>query len=268
MFPILFHIGGYTLHTYGLLVAAGFLIGIYVARHFARVFGLDPEKVFNLAIYLALAAIVGAKLFLVMQDWRYYVHDPSSLLSMGFLQSAGIFYGGLIAALVVMTLYIRRQRMNWLAVGDAIVPGVAVGHGIGRMGCYSAGCCWGKPATGPFSITFHNAYAHATVGVPLGVPLYPTQLMGAAAGGIIFLVLWRLSKRRAFVGQLTAVYLMTYGVYRFLTDFLRAYEPQAMLFHGLLTDAQLTSLFMIALAVLIWAVHARSAAPASGVAAA
>ncbi|HVB39432.1 MAG TPA: prolipoprotein diacylglyceryl transferase [Terriglobales bacterium] len=257
MFPVLFNIGNFTLHTYGLLVAIGFLTGIYVARHFARVFGQDPERIFNLAVYLALAAIVGAKLFLVLQDWRYYVHDPGSLINAGFLESAGIFYGGLIAALVVLTLYVHRQKLSWLGVGDAVVPGVAIGHAIGRLGCFSAGCCWGKPTTLPWGITFTSAYSHATVGVPLNIRLQPTQLYGAAAEGLIFLLLWRMSKRRAFVGELTAIYLLSYGVARFLIDFARSYESEAMLFHGLMTDAQLTSLFMIAFAIGIWAVHSR-----------
>lgn len=257
MFPVLLNWGAFTLHTYGLLVASGFLLGIYVARHFARVFGLDPERIFNLAVYLALAAIVGAKLFLVLQDWRAYWHDPGSLFSWYFLQSAGIFYGGLIGALIVLTLYVRRQRLRWLAVGDAVVPGLAIGHGLGRLGCFSAGCCYGKAAHGFWAVTFHSAYANATTGVPINVPLYPTQLMEAAAEGCIFLGLWWLSRRRAFEGQLTAVYLLSYGVVRFLVDFLRAYEPQAMLFHGTMTDAQLTSLGMIALAIGIWIVRAR-----------
>lgn len=257
MFPILLHIGDFTLHTYGLLVATGFLAGIYTARSFALRFGMDGERVFNLAVYLALAAIVGAKLFLVLQDWRYYIHDPGSLLSVGFLESAGIFYGGVIVALIVMTLYVHKQKLGWLNVGDAIVPGLALGHGIGRLGCFSAGCCWGKPTSLPWGVTFHNAFAHATVGVPLGVPLHPTQLYEAGAEGIIFFVLWRLARHRAYVGQLTVVYLLSYGVVRFLVDFLRAYEPEAMLFHGLMTDAQLTSLGMIALAVVIAIAQAR-----------
>lgn len=260
MFPVLLNIGRFTLHTYGLLVATGFLVGIYVARSFARRFGQDPEQIFNLAVYLALAAMAGAKLFLVFQDWRSYVHDPGSLLSVGFLESAGIFYGGVIAALVVLTLYVHRQKLRWLAVGDAVAPGLALGHSIGRLGCFAAGCCWGKPAHGFWAVTFHNAYANATVGVPLNVPLYPTQLIESAAEAGMFLLLWRLARRRAFEGELTAVYLLGYGVIRFLVDFLRAYEPQAMLFHGLMTDAQLTSLAMIALAIGIWVARARRAA--------
>lgn len=257
MFPRLLSFGSFTLHTYGLLVAAGFLIGIAVAQRFARRFGLDADRVFNLAVYLALGAIVGAKLFLVIQDWRFYVQAPRELFSMEFLQSAGIFYGGLIVALLVLTLYVRHFHLRWLAVGDAVAPGVAVGHAIGRLGCFSAGCCWGKPTSLPWGVTFTNPYAHQTVGVPLGIPLQPTQLYESIAEFIIFAVLWRIGKKRGFEGQLTAVYLLAYGIVRFLVDFLRYYEPQAMLFHGLMTDAQLTSLCMIALAVVIFVRHAR-----------
>lgn len=249
MLPRLFSLGNFTLHTYGLLVATGFLVGIYVARHFARRFRMDGERIFNLAVYLALAAILGAKLFLVIQDWRYYFADPSSLLSASFLQSAGIFYGGVIVALAVLALYVHRQHLRWLAVGDAVVPGVAIGHAIGRLGCFSAGCCWGKPTTLPWGVTFTNPYAHATVGVPLHIPLQPTQLYEAGGEALIFLLLWKLAGRRAFEGQLTATYLLSYGILRFLVDFARAYEPQAMLFHGMLTDAQVISLGLIALAI-------------------
>lgn len=261
MWPVLLRLGGFTLHTYGLLVATGFLLGIFVAQRMAKRFGLDPDRIFNLAVYLALGAIVGAKLFLVLQDWRFYFHNPGAFLSAEFWQSAGIFYGGVIVALAVLTWYVRGQRMRWLAVGDAVAPGVAIGHAIGRLGCFSAGCCWGKPTALFFGVTFTSVYAHNTVGVPLHVPLFPTQLMEAAAEAIIFLLLLRLARRRAFEGELVAFYLVAYGVVRYLVDFLRAYEPEAMLFHGFMTAGQLTSLCMIALAVGIW-VHQRRNLPA------
>lgn len=253
MFPVLFSSSWLTLHTYGLLVAIGYLTGIFVAQKAARRLGMNPDQIFNLAIYLAIGAIVGAKLFLVMQDWRFYLHYPRDLISVDFLESGGIFYGGLIVALLVLIWYVRRHRLNWLAVGDAVVPGLALGHAIGRVGCYSAGCCWGKRSSIPwFSITFTKPYSHATVGVPLHVPLYPTELLGVAAGTVIFAILWRMVGRRRYVGELTAFYLFVYGVWRYSIDFLRYYSPQALLFHGLMTDAQLTSLFMIGIAIGIW----------------
>ncbi|MGH9507693.1 MAG: prolipoprotein diacylglyceryl transferase [Terriglobales bacterium] len=269
MFPVLFHGGWFTLHTYGLLVAIGYLTGIFVATHAAKRLGQNPDQIFNLAVYLAIGAIVGAKLFLVLQDWRFYVHEPRALLSTDFLESGGIFYGGLIVALLVLVWFVRHHRLSWLAVGDAVVPGLALGHGIGRMGCYSAGCCWGKPSTITwFSTTFTRPYAHATVGVPLNVPLWPTELMMAAAGVVIFILLWRMVGRRRYVGELTAFYLFVYGGWRYTIDFFRYYSPQAQLFHGLMTDAQLTSLCMMVLAIGIWiwqrGQSQRAAAPAAG----
>ncbi len=262
MFPRLLTLGGFTLHTYGLLVAAGFLAGIYTAQRFARKFGLNPDQIFNLAIYLALAAIAGSKLFLILQDWRFYLHDPRQLFSLSLLESAGIFYGGLAGALLVLVIYVRRQKLSWLAVGDAVAPGAAIGHAIGRLGCFSAGCCWGRPTTMPWGITFTSRYAHMTVGVPLNVPLEPTQLIESGAELIIFLLLWQISKRRAFVGQLAGFYLITYGVVRFLVDFLRRIDPSAMLFGGWMSAGQLTSLFAIALGIGIFATRGRRPAPA------
>jgi phosphatidylglycerol:prolipoprotein diacylglycerol transferase len=255
MYPRLLTIGSFTLHSYGLLVAAGFLIGITAAQRFARRFGLDPELIFNLAVLIALAAMVGGKVFLLFQDWRDYLAHPGEIFSLEFLQSFGIFYGGVVFALVAMTWYVHRHRLRWLAVGDSIAPGVAIGHAFGRLGCFSAGCCYGKPVHGALSalgIVFTDPYAHATVGVPLGIPLYPTQLMESAAEFIIFGILWMLARQRRFEGQLVATYLFSYGIVRYLVDYLRVYEPQAMLFHGLMTDAQLTSLVMIALAIVIF----------------
>lgn len=265
MFPVLFSAGWFTLHTYGLLVAIGYLTGIFVAQKAARRLGMNPDQIFNLAVYLAIGAIVGAKLFLVMQDWRFYLQYPRDLFSVDFLESGGIFYGGLIIALLVLIAYVYRHRLSWLAVGDAIAPGLALGEGIGRMGCYSAGCCWGKPsAISWFSTTFTNPYSHATVGVPLNIALYPTELISAAANIGIFLLVWRAVRGRRYTGEVVALYLFSYGVFRYSIDFLRYYSPQALLFHGLMTDAQLTSLFMIGIAIGIWVrqrAKARQTAP-------
>src|SRR6185312_6185694 len=256
MLPHLFQIGGFSLPTYGALVAVAFLVALWMTSRFAKQRGLNSEKVVNLGVYCALVGMLGAKLLMIAMDPLYRTH-PAEIFTRETLQSAGIFYGGFIAALAFAFVYMHVQKMPVLSTADLFAPGVALGHGIGRLGCFSAGCCWGKPTAAWFGITFLNAYAHATVGVPLGVALYPTQLMESFAEVIIFLVLWRLARRRVVVGQLTAVYLISYGLVRFLVDFLRAYEPQAMLFHGLMTDAQLTSLGMIALAIGIWAMHAR-----------
>ena len=266
MFPRLFSLDGFTLHTYGVLVATGFLVGIFTAQRMARRFGLNPDLMFNLAVYLALSAMVGAKLFLILQDWRFYVQQPRQLFTLALLQSAGIFYGGLIGALAVLFWFVYRHHLSWLGLGDCLAPGAAIGHAIGRLGCFSAGCCWGRPTNAGWGITFTNPYSNATVGVPLGIRLYPTQLIESGAELLIFLLLLYLARRRRFTGELVATYLLAYGLVRFFVDILRSYEPEAMLFHGTLTAGQLTSLVMIALAIGIWVRRAhlvRHAVPAT-----
>lgn len=266
MLPILVQYGGITLHTYSLMLALGGIAMVYVAWNYAERFGIDPEAHFRGAIYLVLAAIMGPKLFLAIQEFHYFAHHWLRLVSVDFLESGGVFYGGVVCAMVVVVVYVHHHRLDGFAVGDALTPGIAIGQSIGRLGCFAAGCCWGKPTTGFFGYTFHSAYAHATTGVPIGIELYPTQLLMAAGQFAIFLLLWHVAKRRAFVGQVAALYMIVYGSFRFLIDFLRFYDPATMFFGGRLTEAQLISLFLITGGMGIWVLRSgqpRAAAPAA-----
>ena len=142
----------------------------------------------NLGVYCALAGMLGAKILMIVMDPEYRAH-PSEIFSLAVLQSAGIFFGGFILALVFAYFYMRAQGLPVLATSDIFAPGLALGHGIGRLGCFAAGCCWGKPTHLPWAVTFTNT--NATTGVPLGIPLHPTQLYEAFAEGIICLILIR-----------------------------------------------------------------------------
>src|SRR5580698_5771051 len=199
MLPYLIRIGKYSLPTYGVLVAIAFLTALALATKFARQRGINTEKVVNLGVYCALVGMLGAKLLMIAMDPDYRAH-PAEIFTRETLQSAGIFYGGFIAALVFAYFYMRAQDLPVLSTADLFAPGVAIGHGIGRLGCFAAGCCWGKPTTLPWAVTFTNK--DATTGVPLGVPLHPTQIYEALAEGIICLILiWRL-KRDHTEGQI------------------------------------------------------------------
>ena len=114
MFPRLFEIGPFSLPTYGVLVALGFLLGLNLAARLARRVGLDPDRVTNLGVYIALSAIVGAKAFYVLSEWDYYSADWGRLFSLSSLQAGGVFYGGLLAALAVTVIYVRKYNMDWL----------------------------------------------------------------------------------------------------------------------------------------------------------
>src|SRR5262245_29027926 len=217
MYPEIFHIS--FLHTYGVLVAAAFLTALWLVGRLARRAGLNPEHATNLGIYCAIAAIAGAKLMMFVLDLPYYVRNPGEIFSIATLQAGGVFYGGLLLALAVAFWYMRKTGLPTLATADVFAPAIALGHGIGRLGCFSAGCCWGKETTLPWAVTFTNPEANRLVGVPLGVALHPTQLYEALAEFAIFgFLMWRIRRPHAH-GVVIGLYLMLYSTVRFLVEF-------------------------------------------------
>ena len=224
MFPVVFRIGRFFLPGYGLLVALGFLVALWMAGRLSRRAGLDVDSVLNLGIYTAIAAMLGAKLFMLALDADYYLRYPGEIFSISTLLAGGVFYGGLIAGLVTAFFYLRRSKLPGLITADIFAPAIALGHAIGRVGCFAAGCCWGAPSHLPWAVTFTNPAAHDLVGVPLGIPLQPTQLYEAAAEAIIFALLyWRFARPHR-PGAIIGLYLILYPSVRFLVEFVRAHD--------------------------------------------
>jgi len=229
MFPRLITIGNFFLPTYGTLVAIAFLVGLYVTVHFAKRAGLKTDPVVNLAIYTALAGLLGAKIAMLLFDFRKYWTGEIRLFSLETLQAAGVYQGGLILALLVAVWYIRRQHLPWLTTLDVFAPGLAVGHAIGRLGCLCAGCCWGIATHVPWAITFRNYQAAELTGVQLGIPLHPTQIYESLAEAMIFLLLfWRIRRPHAD-GLIFGLYLILYSVSRFVIEFYRFHEQPLQL---------------------------------------
>jgi phosphatidylglycerol:prolipoprotein diacylglycerol transferase len=219
LFPKIFTIGSFYLPTYGVLVALGFLAGLSITVRLARKSGLDAEKITNLAVYVALAGLIGAKLLMIAFDW-----PDIQIFSLATLQAAGVFQGGLILALVTAYFYIRHNHLPVLGVSDAFAPGVAIGHAIGRLGCFAAGCCWGKECHLPWAVTFRNPEANGLTGVPLNVPLHPAQLYESFTEVLLFAFLyWRYGKPHA-EGQIIGLYLVISSIIRFLIEFERFHE--------------------------------------------
>jgi phosphatidylglycerol:prolipoprotein diacylglycerol transferase len=213
------HIGPITLHTYGVLLAIAFLAGLWAVARQARKVGLDSAKITDLAIYTLIAGLIGAKLLLVVVEWRFYRQHPGELWSV--IQSGGVFYGGLIAALPVAWWYARKYGMPGWQTADVLAPGVAIGQAVGRLGCLAAGCCHGRPTTMPWAITFRDVHASRTVGTPLDIPLHPTQIYESLATGALFLLLLWLAPRKRFHGQVALTYVAVYAVARFVIEFYR-----------------------------------------------
>ncbi len=224
MLPKLISFGSFYLPTYGVLVALGFLAGLTVTVRLARRSGLNPELMTNLAVYVALAGMLGAKILMIVFDWNRFMANPRQIFSLDTLQAAGVFQGGLILALVTAYFYMRHQGLPLLAASDAFAPGVALGHSIGRLGCLAAGCCWGNVCHLPWAITFHNPDAYALTGVPLEEPLQPSQLYEFSTEAVLFgFLYWRYGKAHA-PGKIIGLYLVLSSIARFLIEFTRFHE--------------------------------------------
>lgn len=231
MFPKLFSIGSFYLPTYGLLVATGFLCGMALAQRLARRAGLNPETVGNLAIYAALVGLLGAKLLMFVMDFGYYARNPERIFSLETLLSAGVYYGGFLLAVAFSWWYLKREKMPFLATADVLAPGVALGHAIGRLGCFAAGCCWGTHSHLPWAVVFTNREAHDFTGVPLNVALHPAQLYESGATFAVAAALVYASGKPHQQGRILGWYLVLYSIARLAVEFVRNHE-QALPFGG------------------------------------
>ena len=246
MYPELFRIGSFPVNTYGVLMALAFMAALFVASRLGGRDGLPLELVFDLGLWLLLGAIIGSKLLLMLAEPEYGA-DWRNLLSIDFLRSGGVWYGGFIGGLLTGVLLIRRYKLSFWKATDAFAPGVVLGQSIGREGCFAAGCCWGRPTDVPWGVEFGEA-AHRITGVPLGVHLHPTQLYESFATLLIFLFLYWLHRRKRFDGQILGAYAVLYGLTRFTIEFFRD-DPRGDIL-GLttltgLSTSQLISLFVV-----------------------
>src|SRR6476620_3292743 len=251
-------LGQVTIYTYGVLLAAAYLLGLKLATVRAKARGLDAAKVLDLGIYIIISALIGAKLLLVVTDFRVFQADPKELLTLA--RSGGVFYGGLIMAVTVALWYIRRAGLPLWTTCDAFAPGIALGHVVGRFGCFFAGCCWGKPTDVPWAITFTNPYAAANVGTPLNIPLHPTQLYEAGAEALILAVLLATERRgRPYPGRTFWFYMLLYAISRFIIAFYRN-DPRGSVL--MFSTSQFISLVLAPLAVIMLVTLGRRSAPA------
>jgi phosphatidylglycerol:prolipoprotein diacylglycerol transferase len=258
MHPILFDFDGFTIYAYGVLLAAAYLLGLQFALVRARRSGLDAQRVMDLGIWIIISALVGAKLLLLVVDFKQFTENPRDLI--GLARSGGVFYGGLIAAVVVALFYLRRHKMPLWTTTDMFAPGIALGHVVGRLGCLMAGCCFGRPTSVPWAVTFHDPAALANVGTPLGVPLHPTQLYEAGAEALILVFLLAFERRgRTFPGRTFWSYLLLYGISRFIVELYRG-DSRGMVFN-VLSTSQFVSMILVPLSIVMLVVLSRRPDP-------
>ena len=245
MYPELFRIGSFPVNTYGVFLAIAFLCAILITARLAERDGLPRDRVYDLCLWMLLAGLVGSKILMLFVEPEYRA-DPTQFISLDFLRSGGVFYGGLLGAVGAGYLLMKRYKLPWWQTADACAPGIAIGNFFGRQGCFAAGCCWGKPTTLPWGVKF-SELGHEITGVPIDAHLHPTQLYESFAMLLVFFFLLWLHKRKRFSGQVVLAYALLYSVIRFAVEFVRD-DPRGDIL-GLTTLTGLSTSQLISLVV-------------------
>jgi phosphatidylglycerol---prolipoprotein diacylglyceryl transferase len=252
MYPELIRIGSFPINTYGVFLAIAFLCAILISTRLGERDGLPRQKIYDLSLWMLLAGLVGSKILMFFTEPEYR-ENPLQLISLDFLRSGGVWYGGLLGGVIAGYLLMKRYQLPWWKTADAFAPGLAVGNFFGRQGCFAAGCCWGKPTTLPWGVKF-TELGHEITGVPTDTYLHPTQLYESFAMLLVFFFLLWLHKRKRFSGQVILAYALLYSIIRFAIEFVRD-DPRGDIF-GLTTLTGLSTSQMISLIIAISALIA------------
>jgi phosphatidylglycerol:prolipoprotein diacylglycerol transferase len=242
MYPIFFKFLGLTIYTYGLFIATGFLLGLSLAIQEARREGINPEIILNLGFYLICSAIVGARLFHVLQNLRYYLDHPLEIIKIW--HGGLVFYGGFFLSLIICIFYLRRHKLPLAKTCDLFAPSLAAGEFLGRIGCFFAGCCYGKEAHLPWCVTFTSLQSLA----PRGVPLHPTQLYASFFALLTFVILIYVRRHKHFEGEITWSYFLLYSISRMVVEYFRG-DPRGFILDETISIAQGISLILGSLSI-------------------
>ncbi len=261
MYPRLFETSFFTLHTFGVLLAAALLAALWWVARAARREGLNPDAAVSFGLWTVVGGVLGAKALMVLRTLPMYAADPSQLWSLSTIESAGDFYGGFLGALAAAALFFRRhpELPAWRML-DVSGPAVALGQAVGRLGCFMAGDDYGRASDVPWAVTFTDPEAARVGGAPLGVPLHPVQLYESAVCFALFLLLARIQKRKRFDGQVFLSYALLYAAARFLIEFFRGDADRGFVFSGVLSTSQFIALVVGAASAALIARRCKGAA--------
>jgi len=263
MHPVLFEIGPLTLHTYGLMIALGYLLAVFLMQREARRVGQDPQLIGELAIWSLFLGVLGTRLaHIILFPQSYSWSDPIGWINV--MQGGLVFQGAIPAVMLYAFFALRRRKQAFWPVSDVVFPFLALGQAFGRVGCFFYGCCYGRRSDDlawglrfPPGSPAHYDHAHYHSDFPAGAlasfPVHPTQLYSVGALLLIFGIMWLIRMRfRPFVGWAMPTYFMLYGVKRFIIEAYRGDGNPTRLGFGLITDQQVFSLVMLAAGVALF----------------
>lgn len=242
MYNDILSIGPVTIHGYGLMIAIGIACALAAGIRQSKRKGLNPDEVYNLTFVCVITGMICAKLMYCIVEWKSFISDP-----LGTLGSDGfVVYGGIIGGTLLASLYTRIRRISFWRYFDLVLPSVAIAQGFGRIGCFLAGCCYGRETDSFIGITFtHSQYA------PNNVPLIPTQLISSAGCFIMAAVLFIYSSKERPIGRTGALYLIMYSIGRSIIEFFRADHRGNI---GVLSTSQFISVFILIIGIILYVI--------------
>jgi|GEM_PF-184775 len=246
MHPILFHLGPFTLYTYGFFIALGAVLGaLYMWWQGSRRYGMTFDQANMLFLLLIFAGVVGGKLFLVFEDPSFYFSHPGDLLT----NNGFVFYGSLLVCIPTMLWYFKKNKLPIAGMLDVMAVVTCIVHGFGRIGCFNAGCCYGKPTASFLGVVFTDPQCQAQ---PLNVSLHPTQLYEATAIFLILIALLFIDRYKKFDGQVFLTYLISYAIVRSVIELFRGDLKRGFVIDGVLSYSQFISLILAVVASYIY----------------
>ena len=243
MYNEILKVGPIVIHGYGLMIAIGVLCALLVATKQAKKKLLDANIMFTLGIVALLFGFVGAKLLYCIVEIKSLLNNPMQILSGGGF----VVYGGIIGGTLAAIIYCKLKKVNFLQYFDLAMPSVAIAQGFGRIGCFLAGCCYGRETDSAIGIVFHNSSL-----APNGVKLIPTQLFSSAGDFLIAVILIMYAKKARNTGKVGALYLILYSVGRFIIEFFRNDYRGSI---GVLSTSQVIALIILAIGIIMFFVN-------------
>jgi len=242
MHPVLFHFGSFTIYTYGFFIALGALLGgVYMWRQGKKRYGMTLDQANTLFLLLISAGVIGGKLFVIFENPSFYLSHVGELFS----KNGFVFYGSLLTAIPVMLWYFKKNSLPVAGMLDVMAAVTCIVHGFGRIGCFNAGCCYGKPTHNFLGVTFTDPSCQA----PLNASLHPTQLYEASAIFLILIILLVIDIRKKFDGQVFLVYLILYAMVRSVIELFRGDLERGFVINDVLSTSQFISLLVVAVAI-------------------
>lgn len=247
MHYILFELGPITIYSYGFMIALGFILCVMFAEKRCVKLGLDGEKIYSLAFWAIGGGLLGAKILYYITDIKNIIENPSILLD---IANGFVVYGGIIGGVIGGSLFVRKYKLDFWKYFDLAMPSVSLAQGFGRIGCFLAGCCYGRETESAFGIVFENSPF-----APNGVRLLPTQLISSAGDFLICFILCLYARNSKKSGTVGGLWLILYSIGRFALEFLRN-DPRGEV--GVLSTSQFISVFMFMIGVVILVMRSKS----------